>query len=437
MSTKLPVILIAPAAFKGTLSAFEAAAVMQECLQAQPASAHFRVNLCPIADGGDDTLAVVQAASAGYKRHQCRVTGPLPGMTVLADYLVHAGQKTVLIEAAQAHGLKLYPPGIAYQPMQATSYGVGELIRHAVRTHHPETLVVSLGGSASTDGGMGALQALGFRFWDAQGQCLPIPLGGGDLSAVVRVDWPEPDINNEESPIFPWQCLRIVTDVVNPLLGSNGSAAVYAPQKGASPAQCEQLAAGLQQIHHSMQRCMQQTLLTHSESHESWTDRCPDIDQLADWPGVGAAGGLAYGLRCLPHSEIVSGSAWVAAQLQLPKAVVESDIILTGEGCLDATSLSGKATGHLLQLASGKPVFFFCGQVREDWRGGETASVYSTAAACVELSVDPYIYPMVAPEASAAVQTSQIQGAMDDPKAALRQAMAVAWPTLERLLSTL
>ncbi len=444
MSSEGPVVLIAPAAFKGTLSALDVATAMRDFLRAQPELAKASLRICPIADGGDDTLSVLQAVDPRYQRQQCRVMGPLPGMTVLADYLVHAEQKLVLIEAAQAHGLKLYPPGKEYQPLQATSYGVGELIRHAMETHHPDAVVVSLGGSASTDGGMGALQALGFQFWNAQGQCLPTPLGGGDLSTVARIDWPTPDsqysaCNDEANTGFSWRALQIVTDVVNPLLGLEGSAAVYAPQKGASPEQCEQLEAGLRQL----VSVMQQSCVWVSASFSEWSPvskavrPAPSLSEsnLAELPGVGAAGGLAYGLRCLPRAEIVSGSAWVASQLQLSQAVAESDLILTGEGCLDATSLSGKATGHLLRLAQerGKPVFCFCGQVRENWREGASAIVHSLEAT----RLSPFVYPLVSPEAPHAEQALQVQVAMADPKAALWRAMAAAWPRLKSLLSAL
>jgi glycerate kinase len=402
-----PTILIAPACFKGSLSAKDAADVMRTFLLEHLSPEDTTLRLCPIADGGDDTLAVLQGANPEYKSHTLEVTGPLPGMSVQAQYLVNAAQKTVLIEAAQAHGLTLLPGGKPQNPMQATSYGVGELIRHALKAHQPETLVVSVGGSASTDGGLGALQALGVQLLDEAGQIIKSPIGGGDLARVQRVEW------LSETAAFTWKRLMIATDVVNPLLGSEGAAKVFAPQKGANPQECEQLEAGLQ---HISQRMVE---VDGSKSGDVL---------LASLPGVGAAGGLAYGLRCLPRSGIVSGSQWVAAQLNLPQQVAESQIILTGEGCLDATSLSGKATGHLLAMAGDKPVFIFCGQVRDGLTGWGQVSVY------------PMLQPNGDKDCSASLSSEDIaqakQEAMANPKAALRRLLEVAWPKLESLLAS-
>jgi glycerate kinase len=357
------------------------------------------LRVCPIADGGDDTLTVLQTADPGYESHLYQVMGPLPGMRVNAQYLVHPIQKTVLIEAAQAHGLKLLPIGMEPRPLQATSYGVGELMRYVLETYQPETLVVSVGGSASTDGGMGALQALGFQFEDASGQVMKTPMGGGDLCKIRRIEWPKNWAGGQ------WRRLMIATDVVNPLLGAEGAAAVFGPQKGANPQQCQQLEAGLRHVSQLMGNCLGQD--NNSEA-------------LAALPGVGAAGGLAYGLRCLPRAGIISGSDWIAAQLNLPQQVADSDLILTGEGCLDATSLSGKATGHLLAMAGDKPVLVFCGQVRDGLTGWGQVSVY----------------PMVSNALSSSAHSAE-QAAMANPKAALRQLLEAAWPKLESLLLSL
>ena len=412
MSNSKPIILIAPASFKGSLSASEAAVVMRDFLAERFTPSQADLRLCPIADGGDDTLSVLQAANPEFQSHTVAVTGPLPGMKVQAQYLVNPAQKTVLIEAAQAHGLKLMPADAPLDALRATSYGVGELMRHVLTQHQPETLVVTLGGSASTDGGMGALQALGARFVDAAGQSLQAPLGGGSLSQVQHIEWPAGGLN------FSWKRLMIVTDVVNPLLGVDGAAAVFGPQKGATPAQCQQLDEQLQHV---------SQLMAVSLEHE------PVAQSLTTLPGVGAAGGLGYGLRCLPRSGIVSGSQWVAEQLKLPQLVAESQFILTGEGCLDATSLGGKATGHLLAMAGDRPVLFFCGQVRDGLTGWGNVSVY----------------PMVSPNQSADlmgvarqlnaspnVEREALQAAMTNPKAALRRQLEAAWPRLESLLAS-
>jgi glycerate kinase len=333
-------ILIAPASFKGTLSAMGVAEVLRGLLAAHlPTGAV--LDVCPVADGGDDTLEVLQQSDPGFREERADVTGPVPGQRVMARYLVHPGQKLAVLESAQAHGYKLLPGG-QLAPMTATSYGVGELLRtipvRAESRGEPlEAIAISVGGSASTDGGLGALQALGMRFRDAAGNAITEPIAGESLARIRRIDG-MPDWT------FPGR-IFIATDVTNPLLGSQGAATVFTPQKGATPEQCAELEAGLQQANALM------TALC-GRSH-------------AALPGAGAAGGLAWGLRYLPRSVFISGSQWVAGQLDLERRISQVELIITGEGRLDATSLFGKATGHVLAWAAGKPVLFFCGQAEE------------------------------------------------------------------------
>lgn len=337
MASVAPRILIAPACFKGSLSALAVAEIIRDFLKEHlPVDAV--LDVCPVADGGDDTLSVLAANDPDFVWRQLQVTGPVAEMKVQANYLVHAGKKLVVIEAAQAHGLKLLPSDGALAPMDATSYGVGEMIRHAIATEQPETILVALGGSASTDGGMGALQALGVRFLDAQDRTIREPMNGRLLASVQRIEW-----------IATWTFsgqLLIATDVVNPLLGPEGTATVFAPQKGATSEQCRILETNLTHIRQLMRKV--------------------DGMDYAGLPGMGAAGGLAYGLRHLPRAGIVSGSHWVAEQLGLLARINQADLIITGEGRFDATSFSGKATGNILLWAAEKPALVVCGQVQEN-----------------------------------------------------------------------
>lgn len=373
-------ILVAPAAFKGTLSAGEAARLLSEALGEVLADT-IQLDCCPLADGGDDTLAVLAAADPDFAWETYAVCGPCPGMTAQAQALWHAGRKMAVVEAAQAHGLKLLA---APQPLDSTSYGVGELMRRLIAAHPDlRTLVVTLGGSASTDGGLGALQALGTRLLDAEGRQLPAPFRGGDASRVAGIELPR-----------PWSFagqLLVATDVVNPLLGPEGTAAVFAPQKGASPRDCRRLEADLSRI---------------AELFAS----VQGVD-LAMLPGMGAAGGLAFGLRQLPRSGIVSGVQWISAFLDLESRLCRADVVVTGEGRLDATSLGGKATGHLLLAAPGKPVFVFCGQVQPG------------------LAFPPgvHVYPLARDDAGLAE-------AMRDPAGGLRAALSRAMPVLRQAL---
>lgn len=379
-SMSKPTILLAPATFKGSLSAPEAVMVMAQFLTGQFGEA-VRLIHCPVADGGDDTLSVLQSVEPAAQCIAATVTGPVADLRVSAEYLWLPHKKTVVIESAQAHGLKLLGGKLA--PMAATSYGVGELILHALAKFQPENLVVTVGGSASTDAGLGALQALGVRFEDALGQPLEPPIGGQNLLEIERVVFSE--------PTFSIGRLVIATDVINPLLGPQGTASIFAPQKGADAKQIEQLALGLLHVSRLMARAF-------------------GVD-LTTLPGVGAAGGLAYGLRHLPRSGIISGSQWLAEALDLPQKIAEADLIITGEGCFDLTSLSGKATGHLLGWAGDKPIVILCGQ----------------AEAGLGLQPPVYVLPL-------AKEAQLVKACFDNPKLALRARLRQAVPLLRTLL---
>lgn len=379
-------ILIAPASFKGSMSAQAVAELMRAFLSAH-APKGVILDVCPIADGGDDTLSVLSGHDAAFQQVSVTVTGPVPECAVTAGYLYHPAQKMVVIEAAQAHGLALLPEG-RLMPMEATSYGVGELIRQAIQATQPETIVITVGGSASTDGGMGALQALGVEFLDKQGQRMQLPIGGKQLAGIHRIIGPK-------QWAYSGQML-IATDVVNPLLGPDGAAMVFGPQKGADSVQCKQLEAGLAHISRLMTEAFQM-----------------DCSTL---PGVGAAGGLAYGLRHLPRAGIISGSQWVADQLGLAARIQQADLILTGEGRFDATSFSGKGTGNVLVWAEDKPVMVFCGQAQESLMGLKLAGLKNVE-----------IYPLVQAGESAAL-------AMANPTEALLRLLEQALPHLKARL---
>jgi glycerate kinase len=380
--TQAPRILIAPACFKGSLPAPAVADLVRDFLQ-EHLPADVVLDVCPVADGGDDTLSVLQATDPGFAMRQVQVTGPIAEMRVMANYLVHGRKKLVVVEAAQAHGLKLLPAN-ALAPLEATSYGVGELIQYVMTTERPGTILVALGGSASTDGGMGALQALSGRFLNELGAAIQEPMNGRLLGKVQQIEW-------LPTWHFSGQVL-IATDVANPLLGPEGTAMVFAPQKGATQEQCQTLEANLTHMHQLMR-------------HVSGVD-------YAALPGAGAAGGLAYGLRHLPHAGIVSGSQWIAEQLDLLARIAKADVILTGEGRFDATSFGGKATGNIVIRAREKPVMVVCGQAQDN------------LAYIGRMS----IYPLVQAGESAEM-------AMAHPEAALKSALQEMLPGLREALS--
>ena len=370
-------ILIAPTAYKGTLSVIDVARTIAESIEQQQ-SAHLLDLVCvilPLTDGGTDTLACLLAMDEAGKRWQTHtqiVTGPLPMQKVNAMYLSgeinHLEQKRAepyfIVEAAQAHGMTNLPKsdkGLPIlSPLQSTSYGVGELIQSITSNLQTSQIlekteiVMTLGGSASTDAGAGALQALGWQFYSTSG-LLSQPLGGKDLCQIDRI---LPPVLRVTPQSCPFSRLSILMDVNNPLLGPLGTVSVFSPQKGAMLEEQELLEAGLKHFHSLMKKT---TLLDFSEVL-----------------GVGAAGGLAYGLMhhtaCLGISYVIqSGFEWYADQVDLRRQIAQADCIISGEGCLDSQSFGGKSIGaliHEIQLLQSttpkKKLALFCGKIDLD-----------------------------------------------------------------------
>jgi glycerate 2-kinase len=271
-----------------------------------------------VADGGDGTVAA--AVSAGFRRVELGVRGPV-GKNVTASYALRDG--TAVIEAAQACGLSLLPAG-ALAPLTATSRGVGELILTACRMG-AKRVVLGVGGVATTDGGAGLVQALGARLTDAKGR--ELPPGGAALARLATFDLARlRDLSGVE--------FLLASDVDNPLLGPSGAAEVYAPQKGASPAEVELLEAGLR--------------------------RWADVTEAAvggslpvrDAPGAGAAGGIGFaallflGARMRPGIELLLELASFGSRLDGAR------LVITGEGSLDAQTLHGKAPVGVARAAA-------------------------------------------------------------------------------------
>lgn len=303
-------VLVAPDKFKGSLTAAQAAAAMAEgVLRACPTAV---VTQFPIADGGEGTLEA--AVNAGYELRTDTVTGPL-GQEILAHWALLAaadGSVRAVIETAQASGLAASETTPA-AALAAHSYGCGELVRRALDAGATE-IVIGLGGSAMTDGGAGALQALGLVLLDGTGN--PLELGGGTLAEVASVDAAglEPRLGTAR--------LRLAVDVVNPLLGSHGSAAVFAPQKGADAAAVALLEAGLANW---------SVLLRRS------TGRDVNI------AGAGAAGGFPAAFLAFTGAVLEPGFRRIAELSGLAARLDETDLVITGEGSLDAQSFEGKA----------------------------------------------------------------------------------------------
>ncbi|KRE71267.1 glycerate kinase [Arthrobacter sp. Soil762] len=325
-------ILIAPDKFKGSLTAAEAAAAIAEgALRVYPDAV---ANQFPIADGGEGTLEA--AVSAGYEERLNAVVGPIlaPVGAAWAIRKNADGGATAVIETAQASGLADMEPTPA-NALRAHSYGCGQLIAAALDAGATE-IVLGLGGSAMTDGGSGALRALGLKPLDAAGNV--VPLGGGSLADVAALDTTGLD------PRLSAASFRIAVDVQNPLYGATGAAHVFGAQKGADDEAMEQLDAGLRNWASVLREA---------------TGRDVNI------PGAGAAGGFPASFLAFTNARLEGGFALVAGLTGLAGQLDNADLVITGEGSMDSQSLTGKAPIALADAARerGIPVIVVAGRI--------------------------------------------------------------------------
>ncbi|RFA08294.1 glycerate kinase [Subtercola boreus] len=326
MSPTLQVV-VAPDSFKGSATAVEvASAIGGGWSEARPGDT---VVLAPMADGGEGTIDALALAIPGSKRMPITVTGPV-GEPVEAEWLLIPGEESIgttgVVELANTSGITLLS---TLAPMDAQTSGFGEAIVAAL-DHGVEKLLLAIGGSASTDGGVGALTALGARFLDPQGN--PILPGGAGLADLVTVDF-------SGLRALPEGGAEIITDVTNPLLAVDGAAAVFGPQKGADMHQVAALDRSLA----GLVRIVGQTAVT---------TRPREAARLADpeAPGSGAAGGTGYGLA-LWGAVIRSGAETVATAVGLERQIREADVVITGEGRFDSQSAAGKVPSFVVGLA--------------------------------------------------------------------------------------
>ena len=298
-------VVIAPDKFKGTLTAAQVAAHVAAGLSR--ACPGLQTVPLPVADGGDGTVDAAEAA--GYRRVEIGVRGPT-GKNVNASFVLLDG--TAIIESAQACGLTRLPGGMP-APLTATSRGVGELILSAIRMR-AKRIVLGLGGVACTDGGAGLVTALGGRLTDEKG--LELPPGGAALARLDQIDLSRfRDLSATE--------VIVATDVDNPLLGPRGAAAVYAPQKGASPSDVALLEDGLARWADIAERALSM--------------------RKRDEPGAGAAGGLGFAVLGFLGASMQPGIELMLDLLSFPRHLPGARLVITGEGALDVQTLHGKA----------------------------------------------------------------------------------------------
>ncbi len=358
-------VLIAPDSFKESLPAADAAAAIAEGVLAVCPSAV--VDLCPMADGGEGTVAAMVAATGGQFlaadvfdplggpiRGRFAMLGRdsdalLPGQVGLsAAQTASAGDArqepgiggTAVIEMAAASGLALVRPELR-DPTRTTTFGTGQLILAALDEGATE-IIIGIGGSATNDGGCGCAQALGVEFIDRDGNPCVNGISGGALAEIASIDISgiDPRIANTK--------ITVACDVKNPLTGLNGAAAIYGPQKGATEEMVQQLDANLSHLAEIIRR-----------------DLGLDVENLA---GSGAAGGLGGGLVAFAGAKLENGGQVISNALSLSRRLAGADLCITGEGKLDSQVLAGKALSAVADLAgaAGVPVVCIPGQVTDD-----------------------------------------------------------------------
>jgi glycerate 2-kinase len=353
-------IVVAPDKFKGSLPAAQVAAAIAAGLRAELPAAELVT--IPVADGGEGTVDA--AVAAGFERVPVTASGPT-GEPVQASY-ARRGEVAV-VELAGVCGLARLPGGRP-QPLTASSFGAGEVLAAALEAG-ARRIIFGIGGSASTDGGAGMLQALGARVLDPRGESLRRGvggpgLGGGALGEVASVDL---------SGLYPGLrsvALTLATDVANPLTGPDGAAEVYGPQKGASPDQVVELAGGLRHW-------------AAVVAAATGTDR-------SQAPGSGAAGGVGFAALAVLGAQRRSGIGLVLELAGFDAAVAAADLVITGEGSLDAQSLAGKAPVGVARAAARAGVTVVAVAGRSSLTAGQLAAAGITAVyALSDLEPDP------------------------------------------------
>ncbi len=342
-------ILIAPDSFKGSATSIEvAAAIAKGWLSRRPNDELIQI---PFADGGEGTLLAIERAQPMAQRIYCTKVSP-------DAYWLLVDQSTAIVELAQVSGLTLLK---ALNPMGAHTYAFGQVLAMAAQDPRVERIYCALGGSASTDAGVGALMALGFEFLDSSGAS--VDLGGQALSEIESIS-----IKNVISA--PKDGIVLLVDVHSPLLGKDGASAVFAPQKGAT--------------------VDQEVLLEKALKHFA------QITGSIDRPGSGAAGGTAFGLCALWGARISGGAAKIAELCGLEAALTSSDLVITGEGRLDWQSFQGKVVGHISERAraAGVPIAYCVGSINGDFPSSSAGgvSLSEIAGSTAEAIANPVNY---------------------------------------------
>lgn len=328
-------IVIAPNAFKGSLTAVQAAAaIARGAREAVPDAMLVEI---PVADGGDGTMEALVSAHRGEYR-SVDVEGPL-GDPVRASFGLIDKGGTAVVELASASGFALISDD-RRDPKRTSTFGFGQLL-DAARNAGVTRIIAGIGGSATNDGGAGMAQAIAYSLLDAGGR--ELPRGGAALSELNRID------ASRVNPAWRQVAISVACDVTNPLLGPNGASCIYGPQKGADAATVELLDRALANLAAVIKRDLAQ--------------------DVADVPGAGAAGGAGAGLIAFTGAKLMRGAPLIVQTAGLDEALKGADLVITGEGRIDAQTAFGKAPGEVARRAqaAGVPVLFLAGTRGPGW----------------------------------------------------------------------
>ena len=351
-------ILLAPDSFKGSCTALEACGAMAAGIRA--ASSNARIISLPMSDGGAGCFEAIMSACGG-KKIAVQVHDPLM-RPVSAQIGILASGNYAVIEMASASGLTLLQPE-ERNPTRTTSYGTGELVKAAL-LQGVSRIILGIGGSATTDGGIGAAQALGCRFFDEKGASLAEGLTGGDLQKIHGFD-----LANRDERLSRTELIAAY-DVDNPFTGPRGAARIYSPQKGATAREVEELEQGLSRLGRMVKNFMGL-----------------DLNAI---PGTGAAGGLGGGMTSFLGARLAKGIDVVMDTVKFREKLERAHLVLTGEGSLDSQTLHGKTISGIVREAkkAGVPVIALAGKV-----GKDIESLYE-AGLTAAFSINPETIPL-------------------------------------------
>lgn len=312
-------IIIAPDSYKGCLRSIEVCQYLSDGIKQVCPDAEI-VKL-PMADGGEGSVEAIVLSTDG-EFHRMKVCGPL-GEQLEALYGVAGNSNTAVMEMASASGIELVARE-KLNPLKTTTYGTGQVLKQIIE-NGARDVIIGIGGSATVDGGVGMLQALGYKFLDKDANELKIPLNGGSLKQIVSIDV------SGALPELKDCCIRIGSDVTNPLLGETGAAKVFGPQKGATDEMVIELEENLAHF-------------ADIVISAGFVNDCKEV-------GDGAAGGLGFGLRALCGAESVSGAELIIEITSLKEKLINADILITGEGCTDFQTAHGKLCSVIAKAA--------------------------------------------------------------------------------------